>query len=187
SVEVLSSGSAHAPALSGRTGPGRVTVTARPYGDATMLTLTASGGSPVGWSLRTDAPWLYASRTSGTLEPGTSVTVYVSVDRAREPRGPWSARIHVSPSGAVVSLTGYGSGDRPAAPARPKPSDRPSAPPTAPQDTPPDPAPTPPANSEPPPATEPPPSSEPPPPTDTPPPATDPPASEPPAADPQPQ
>ncbi|WP_436992472.1 BACON domain-containing protein [Streptomyces sp. enrichment culture] len=186
SVEVLSSGSAHAPALSGRTGPGRVTVAARPYGDATMLTLTATGGSPVGWSLWTDAPWLYASRTSGTLEPGTSVTVYVSVDRAREPRGPWSARIHVSPSGAVVSLTGYGSGERPA-PARPKPSGRPSAPPSAPHETPPDPAPTPPASSEPPPATEPPPSSQPPAPTDTPPPATDPPGSEPPASDPQPQ
>ncbi|CAL9502170.1 hypothetical protein SUDANB99_03450 [Streptomyces sp. enrichment culture] len=187
SVEVIG-GSAPSPALSGRTGPGRVTVAARPYGDATMLTLTASGEGPVDWSLWTDAPWLYATRTSGTLEPGRSVTVYVSVDRAREPLGPWSARIHVSPSGAVVSLTGYGTGERPGAPDRPKPPSRPTAPPSGPPVTDPGPAPTgPPATSEPPPATEPPPSSAPPTPTDTPPPASEPPASEPPASDPQPQ
>ncbi len=178
SVEVVGSGSAPSPALSGRVGPGRVAVTAQPYGTATLLTLTATGGR-VDWSLWTDAPWLYASRTSGALEPGESVKVYVSVDRAREPRGPWSARIHVHPSGAVVSLTGYGPDDRPGTSARPRPPSRPAPPP----DTPPAPSPTPPSpSSEPPPATEPPPS-EPPAPSPTPPAATEPPASEPPASD----
>ncbi|MEU7564407.1 hypothetical protein AB0A99_00060 [Streptomyces fradiae] len=153
SVEVVGGGSAPSPALSGRVGPGRVSVTAQPYGTATLLTLTATGGR-VDWSLWTDAPWLYASRTSGALEPGESVKVYVSVDRAREPRGPWSARIHVPPSGAVVSLTGYGPDDRPGTSARPRPPSRPAPPP----DTPPAPSPTPP-------------------------PATEPPASEPPAPD----
>ncbi|MFI2227191.1 hypothetical protein [Streptomyces fradiae] len=178
SVEVVGGGSAPSPALSGRVGPGRVAVTAQPYGTATLLTLTATGGR-VDWSLWTDAPWLYASRTSGALEPGASVKVYVSVDRAREPRGPWSARIHVHPSGAVVSLTGYGPDDRPGTSARPRPPSRPAPPP----DTPPAPSPTPPPpSSEPPPATQPPPS-EPPAPSSTPPPATEPPASEPPAPD----
>ncbi|WP_189537836.1 BACON domain-containing protein [Streptomyces roseolilacinus] len=177
SVEVVGGGSAPSPALAGRLGPGRVAVTAQPYGDATALTLTATGSAPVDWSLRTDAPWLRADRASGTLEPGRSVTVYVSVDRAREPRGPWSARIHVSPSGAVVVLTGHGP-DRP--PAHQVPPHRPAAPPAPRPDAPSGPSPTPPPASEPPPATEPPPSSDPPPATDAPPPASEPPATEPP-------
>lgn len=183
SVEVLSGGSAPSPATFGRRGLGRVTVTARSYGDVTVLTLTASGG-PVDWSLRTDAPWLRASRTSGTLEPGRSASAYVSVDRAREPRGPWTARVHVGPSGAVVALTGYGPGR---VPARPEPPRDPVAPPAPPQVAASVPSPAPPAASEPPPATEPPPSADPPPPTDAPPPATEPPASEPAGPPPQPQ
>ncbi|MFG3499174.1 hypothetical protein [Streptomyces sp. NPDC047928] len=105
SVEVISAGT---PARPGQPGPGRITVAAQPYGDTTLLTLTASGGSPVAWSLWSDAPWLYASRSSGTLHPGESLAVYVSVDRAREPQGPWSARVGVNPAGAVVEIDGHG-------------------------------------------------------------------------------
>ncbi|URM90255.1 hypothetical protein LUW75_09940 [Streptomyces sp. MRC013] len=176
SVEVVG-GPAPTPVLSGRLGTGRVAVAARARGDATVLTLTASADGPVDWSLRTDAPWLRVSRTSGTLGPGRSATVYVSLDRAREPRGPWSARIHVAPSGVVVALTGHGA-DRP--PVRPGSAGRPTAPSAPSPSDPPGPPPAPPAASEPPPAAEPPPSSDPPPATDAPPPATTPPASPPP-------
>ncbi|MFF9869173.1 hypothetical protein ACF1G0_27875 [Streptomyces sp. NPDC013953] len=146
SVEVISTGAPVPPSRPGRPGPGRITVAAQPAGaGTTMLTLTASGGTPVAWSLWTDAPWLHASRSSGTLAPGGSVTVYVSVDRAREPSGPWSARVGVDPAGAVIELDGEGA-PRP-------PADDPTPPPTTPPAStpPPSPDPTPSAPSTPPP------------------------------------
>ncbi|MFF8959278.1 hypothetical protein [Streptomyces sp. NPDC014894] len=109
----------------GQPEPGRLTVEARPHGDTTRITLRAQGGAPVVWSVRTDAPWIELSHTSGMLRPGESVTVGVAVNAAREPAGPWRARIGVNPSGAVVSVEG--SGPRPASPT-PPPSPRPSTP-----------------------------------------------------------
>ncbi|WP_220450191.1 BACON domain-containing protein [Streptomyces alboniger] len=117
SVEVISGGSA--------TGPGRLTVEARPSGDTTLITLTATGGSPVRWSASEGASWLYLSRSSGTLAPGESVTVRVYVDHAREPAGHWRARVAIAPSGAAISIEGYGDG-RP--PGRPGPGPRPTDP-----------------------------------------------------------
>ncbi|MDN3297703.1 hypothetical protein QWM81_27430 [Streptomyces ficellus] len=173
SVEVISTGAPVAPSRPGRPVPGRITVAAQPYGgDTTMLTLTASGGTPVAWTLWTDAPWLYASRSSGTLTPGQSVTVYVSVDHAREPHGPWSARVGVDPAGAVVEIDGHGA---PRPPSRPDPHPDPTTPVSTPPPSP-DPTPTDPA---PPPTTTPPPSPDPTP-SDTappPPPATPPPSN----------
>ncbi|MET9430503.1 MULTISPECIES: hypothetical protein [unclassified Streptomyces] len=149
SVEVISTGTPAPPSQPGRPGPGRITVTAQPAGDdTTMLTLTASGGAPVTWSLWTDAPWLYASRSSGTLSPGQSLAVYVSVDRAREPSGPWTARVGVDPAGAIVELDGEGSPRPPAQDPTPAP---PSTPPASTPPPSPDPAPTPPTPSSPPP------------------------------------
>ncbi|GAA2413423.1 hypothetical protein GCM10010420_48710 [Streptomyces glaucosporus] len=87
----------------GRTGPGRLTVEARPAGDATLVTLTASGGRPVRWSASADAPWLRLSRTHGTLRPGESATITVTVDRA-------GARRHVD--GTRLGPPGQG-GDHP--------------------------------------------------------------------------
>ncbi|MFB9388219.1 hypothetical protein ACFPM3_13755 [Streptomyces coeruleoprunus] len=190
SVEVISSGTPAPPSHPGRPGPGRITVTAQPYGDTTMITLTASGGAPVDWSLWTDAPWLYASRSSGTLQPGRSEHVYITVDHSREPQGAWSARVGVNPSGAVIGIDGHGpkrpptqqpptqgTTPRPTPPAThpgPPPgsgSPAPSTPPPSSQN--PDPTPPP---STPPPSTNPPPSSDPPPSAD-PPPSTNPPAS----------
>ncbi|MFI6644515.1 hypothetical protein [Streptomyces sp. NPDC050504] len=136
SVEVISQGKP-------QTGPGRLTVAARPSGGTTVVTLTASGGAPVDWSLWTDAPWLTASRTSGTLAPGETITVYVMVNRAREPVGAWSARIGVEPSGAVIRTTGWG-----ASPEDPDPGPDPEPPDPTPTETespspePPDPTPT---------------------------------------------
>lgn len=193
-VEVISPGAATA-----ATGPGRITVAAQPYGDTTMLTLTASGGAPVHWSLWSDAPWLYASKASGTLKPGQTEKVYVSVDQARQPRGAWSARVGVNPSGAVVSIEGQGP-KRPPAQRPPGQSAKPEPRPSAPSGTPGqgDGRPTrPPASSSPPPSTTPPhptpdpdpePSTDPtPPPTSEPPPATEPPpAGGPPPASPPP-
>lgn len=90
------------------TTPGHLAVTAGTSGDTTMVTLTASGSSPVRWSARTGAAWLYLSRSSGTLEPGESMTVKVYVDHLREPAGHWTARVAIAPAGAVVTITGYG-------------------------------------------------------------------------------
>ncbi|WP_329119208.1 BACON domain-containing protein [Streptomyces sp. NBC_01353] len=166
SVEVISPGGPVGPTLPGQPGPGRITVAAHGDGDTTMLTLTASGGSPVDWSLWTDAPWLYVSQSSGTLRPGESVTVRISVDQAREPAGAWSARVGVNPSGAVVRIDGRGAGTSP-----PPTTEEP--PPTTDPTTPPpttDPTTPPPTTEEPPPTTDP----------TTPPPTTDPtPTSEP--------
>ncbi|WP_149184401.1 BACON domain-containing protein [Streptomyces sp. TRM49041] len=175
SVEVISAGaSPPPPTLPGQAGPGRITVSAQPYGDTTMITLTASGGTPVDWSLWSDAPWLYASRTSGTLEPGRSENVYVSVDRSREPQGAWSARVGVNPTGAVIGIDGLGPKRTPSHTAKPRPSNPPAS-----QSPQPDPTP-PPSTTNPPPSTTPPPSSTPPPSTQPPPSADPPPSPDPP-------
>ncbi|MDK1472367.1 sigma-70 family RNA polymerase sigma factor [Streptomyces sp. 549] len=103
-------------------GPGRITVSAQPTGDATLITLTASGGSAVDWSAHADAGWLRLSRHSGTLHPGESVTIRVTVDRHREPPGDWSARIHIAPAQAVITVQGRGREPDPG-PSDPGPSD----------------------------------------------------------------
>ncbi|MGI5481428.1 BACON domain-containing protein [Streptomyces lavendofoliae] len=178
SVEVISTGTPP-PVAPGVPGPGRITVTAQPAGgDTTVLTLTASGGAPVTWSLWTDASWLHADRASGTLAPGRSVSVHVTVDHAREPAGAWTARVGVDPAGAVVEIDGHGARRPPSYPAPGTPRPVPTMPASTPP-PPPDPAPTPtPAPSQPEPST-PPPSSDPAP-SDTPPPAEDPAAETPP-------
>ncbi|MEU9013776.1 hypothetical protein AB0D12_29235 [Streptomyces sp. NPDC048479] len=136
SVEVISAGTPAPPARPGAAGPGRLTVEAQPSGDTTRITLTASGGTPVTWSAWTDAPWLYMSHSSGTLSPGESITIYVTVDHGREPAGSWSARVGVDPSGAVVEIDGWG--------ATPSPPSHPSSPPSHPTPPPSTPTPTPP-------------------------------------------
>ncbi|MEU7037088.1 hypothetical protein ABZ958_25865 [Streptomyces sp. NPDC046237] len=168
SVEVISPGGPVGPSLPGQAGPGRITVAARGNGDTTLLTLTASGGSPVDWALWSDAPWLYVSQASGTLRPGESVTVRISVDHAREPAGAWSARVGVNPSGAVVRIDGHGK-TTPPPPTTEEPPSTTEEPPTTEEPTTP-----PPTTEEPPPTTE-----EPttPPPTTEPTPTTGPPAS----------
>ncbi|MEU5973132.1 hypothetical protein [Streptomyces sp. NPDC047315] len=137
SVEVLSPGA-------GASGPGRLTLTAEPHQGATRLTLTASGGAPVTWSVRADAGWLRLSSASGVLHPGESTAVYVTVDPDREPAGAWSARVAVAPSGAVVRIDGRGAPKppthRPTRPVTPRPS---PTPPTTPSPTPSSPSPTP--------------------------------------------
>ncbi|MGW1892011.1 BACON domain-containing protein [Streptomyces sp. NPDC002004] len=131
SVEVISAGAV--PSRSG-TGPGRLTVEAQPSGGATLITLTASGGSPVRWHAHTGAAWLRLSRSSGTLAPGESLTLQVRVDHRLEPAGPWSARIALDPSGAVIAVDGHG---------RSRPPGRPDPTPTPTHPTSPDPTPTP--------------------------------------------
>ncbi|MET7598643.1 BACON domain-containing protein [Streptomyces sp. NPDC004082] len=137
SVEVVS-------AKTGRKkGAGQLAVTAGNTGDTTLITLTASGSSPVRWSASTAAPWLYLSQSSGTLKPGESLTVRVYVDHLREPVGAWTARVAIAPAGAVVTISGYGDAGpsdpdpRPSHPTPSAPGPRPSDP------TPSDPHPTP--------------------------------------------
>ncbi|MEU7578847.1 hypothetical protein AB0B50_14725 [Streptomyces sp. NPDC041068] len=148
SVEVISGGG---PPSRSSTGPGRLTVDAQPSGDTTLITLTASGGAPVHWSASESAPWLYLSRSSGTLAPGESVTLQVYVDHNREPYGHWRARVSIAPSGAVISIDGYGDGRPPTTPG-PRPTPRPSDPGPSdpgPSDPGPDPKPTDPGPSDP--------------------------------------
>ncbi|MEU6864805.1 hypothetical protein ABZ924_16225 [Streptomyces sp. NPDC046876] len=136
SVEVISAGPPAAPDRPGGPGaPGRLTVAATSYGNTTTLTLTASGGAPVDWRLWSDAPWLRADRTAGTLAPGASLTVRIAVDPDEEPVGAWTARVGVDPAGAVIAIRGRG---------RPAPTPTPTPPTQSPQPTP---TPTPPTQS----------------------------------------
>ncbi|MYZ05985.1 hypothetical protein GT028_01145, partial [Streptomyces sp. SID2999] len=119
SVEVVSVNGA------GEKDAGRLAVAAAHHGDTTLITLSASGDAPVRWSATTSAPWLYLSRSAGTLDPGDSVTVKVYVDHLREPSGHWRARVAVAPAGAVVTIDGRGPTP---APSRPQPSPDPTTP-----------------------------------------------------------
>ncbi len=135
-----------------RRSPGRLTVEAFSDGDTTLITLTASGPTPVRWTAYTGAPWLYPSRSSGTLRPGQSFTIKVYVDPLREPAGYWSARVSIAPEGAAVSIEGYGTAPTPAKPAPPAPGPpRPSALPPTPSPDPTTSAPATPPPSDPPP------------------------------------
>ncbi|MFG2114255.1 hypothetical protein ACGFRB_16745 [Streptomyces sp. NPDC048718] len=132
SVEVISPGTpAAGPVAPGATTPARIAATARGSGTTTLLTLTNRGGRPGTWALWSDAPWLYVSRASGSLGPGESVTVRISVDRHRQPGGSWSARVGVQPAGAVVRIDGYGTRPAPETtrPAPPRPTGGPTTPP----------------------------------------------------------
>ncbi|MFG2306537.1 sigma-70 family RNA polymerase sigma factor [Actinacidiphila glaucinigra] len=111
---------------------GRLLVEARSRGHVTVVTLTAEGDGPVRWRAATSEPWLRLSRGHGRLRPGESVTLTVSVDRSREPVGPWAARIWFDPSGAVVTIEGRGRQQSPS----PDPSPTPSAPDPSPSDPP---------------------------------------------------
>ncbi|WP_453087508.1 BACON domain-containing protein [Streptomyces olivaceoviridis] len=153
SVEVVSVGG------TGGKGAGRLEVGAANDGDTTLITLTASGTSEVRWSVSTSAGWLYFSRSSGTLEPGRTLTVKVYVDPLREPSGHWHAQVAVAPAGAVVSIDGYGT-----APSRPTPPHASLTPPSPPPSTPP----TEPPATQSPPSTDPTPSPTSPPPSDFP-------------------
>ncbi|MCX4590169.1 hypothetical protein OG819_10475 [Streptomyces sp. NBC_01549] len=138
SVEVISAPSAG-------NGAGHLAVRASGSGDTTLVTLTASGSSPVHWSAETGASWLYFSQSSGTLTPGETFTIKVYVDHLREPVGPWGARVSIAPAGAVVTIGGYGTAG-PSAPASSGPDPTPGRPtPSGPGPTPPplDPSPTP--------------------------------------------
>ncbi|MGV9992980.1 BACON domain-containing protein [Streptomyces sp. NPDC003374] len=95
---------------------GHLSVSASNDGDTTLVTLRAAGPEPVRWSATTGASWLYLSRSSGTLEPGESLTIRVYVDHLREPSGHWSARVAIAPAGAVVSIEGRGSAPASSAP-----------------------------------------------------------------------
>ncbi|GGR85473.1 hypothetical protein GCM10010252_25350 [Streptomyces aureoverticillatus] len=130
SVEVISPGGPAA---------GRIGVQARSHGGVTLITLTGGGSSPVRWSASTGAPWLVLSQSAGTLSPGESITIRVYVDDDREPPGHWSARVTIAPTGAVISLEGYGNSGTPDRPGKPAP--RPTA--TRPGPPNPDPTPTP--------------------------------------------
>lgn len=68
--------------------PAELTVAAEPRGRTTVITLSASGGTPVRWWASAGAAWLQMSHTAGTLLPGESTTITVYIDHDREPHGP---------------------------------------------------------------------------------------------------
>jgi hypothetical protein len=105
-------------------------VDAVPTDTGSRITLRASGGAPVEWTATGDAAWLTLSRTSGTLHPGESVVIEVTVDRDQEPAGAWQGRITVAPAGAVVTVEGTGAPE-------PEPEPEPEPPPGGPEPTPP--------------------------------------------------
>ncbi|MFD6184972.1 hypothetical protein [Streptomyces goshikiensis] len=148
SVEVISAGPPATPEGNGPGAPGRLTLTASSRGAVTWLTLIAYGGAPVDWRLWSDAPWLRASETAGTLVPGESVTLRITVDPATQPEGAWSARVGIDPGAAVISVKGRGR-PAPAPDPTPTPTPTPTRPPAGTGDPtptptpPPDPAPTP--------------------------------------------
>ncbi|MEV8546079.1 hypothetical protein [Streptomyces sp. NPDC051572] len=147
SVEVISVTGA------GQKGAGHLAVSAANSSDTTLVTLTASGSAPVRWSATTAAPWLYLSQSSGTLAPGESLTIKVYVDHLREPSGHWTARVAVSPAGAVVSIEGYGTAPAPTDPGNPThPTDPGDPPSSSPDPTPTSTAPTDPTPGDPPPS-----------------------------------
>ncbi|WP_328680449.1 BACON domain-containing protein [Streptomyces sp. NBC_00343] len=147
SVEVISVTGA------GQKGAGHLAVSAANSSDTTLITLTASGSAPVRWSATTAAPWLYLSQSSGTLAPGEALTIKVYVDHLREPSGHWTARVAVSPAGAIVSIEGYGTAPTPTDPGNPThPTDPGDPPPSSPDPTPTSTAPTDPTPSDPPPS-----------------------------------
>ncbi|GAA2387754.1 BACON domain-containing protein [Streptomyces coeruleofuscus] len=121
-------------------GKSALDVTADNSGDTTLVTLTATGPSPVRWSASTGADWLYLSQSSGTLRPGESLTIKVYVDHLREPSGPWRAQVAIAPVGAVVHIEGFGTAPSPSDPG-PRPDPHPGGP-SDPPSTRPDPTPT---------------------------------------------
>ncbi|MFD3498914.1 hypothetical protein ACFWWT_16710 [Streptomyces sp. NPDC058676] len=141
----------------GKKGAGHLEVAAANRGDTTLVTLSATGSGPVRWSATTGASWLYLSESTGTLAAGESLTIRVYVDHLREPSGYWSARVAISPAGAVVAIEGYGTAPGPSDP-DPDPGHghdpgpgRPSDPPSSePDPTPTNPDPSDPAPSDPP-------------------------------------
>ncbi|MBZ6106129.1 hypothetical protein KVH20_27530 [Streptomyces olivaceus] len=155
----------------GEQGTRTLGVTAANDGDTTLVTLTATGDAPVRWSASTPAPWLYFSKSSGTLRPGETLTLRVYVDHLREPSGHWTARVAVAPAGAVVTIRGYGT-----APSPSHPGPRPSTPDdtTSPSDPGPDPSTSQPTDPDPTPTDDPPPTSPDPEPTPTEPTPTEP-------------
>ncbi|MEV6009935.1 hypothetical protein AB0M29_24360 [Streptomyces sp. NPDC051976] len=126
-------------------GEGWLMVSARSAPDGTAVTLTAGGAAPVHWAASTSAYWLRLSATEGVLRPGESVTLTITVERALQPSGSWTARVAFSPANATVILRGTSTRSLPppASPSSPTPTTPPpttppttTPPPTSPPDSP---------------------------------------------------
>ena len=87
---------------------GRLSAQAVTTDSGTRITLTVSGAEPVAWTAEVDADWLLLSVSSGTLRPGETQVIEVTVDRDREPAGAWQARIVLEPGAGVVIVEGEG-------------------------------------------------------------------------------
>lgn len=103
----------------------------------TVITLRNTGTVPVDWTADTTAGWLRLSRTSGTLAPGATDTVTVTVDGAKAPSGHWTANVRIQPGSSQVTIEGATGGEPSASPSAPSSSTTPttSAPATGPATT----------------------------------------------------
>lgn len=103
----------------------------------TVITLRNTGTVPVDWTADTAAGWLRLSRTSGTLAPGATDTVTVTVDGAKAPSGHWTANVRIQPGSSQVTIEGATGGEPTATPSATSSSTAPntSAPTTGPAAT----------------------------------------------------
>lgn len=103
----------------------------------TVITLRNTGTVPVDWTADTTAGWLRLSRTSGTLAPGATDTVTVTVDGTKAPSGHWTANVRIQPGSSQVTIEGATGGEPSASPSAPSSSTTPttSAPATGPATT----------------------------------------------------
>ncbi|MDI2132620.1 BACON domain-containing protein [Yinghuangia seranimata] len=91
----------------------------------TVVTLRNTNATAVDWTADTTANWLQLSRTSGTLAPGASDTIVVTVDSTKAPTGAWSANVRIQPGSSQVTIEGNTGATDPTT--SPKPTTSPTA------------------------------------------------------------
>lgn len=64
--------------------------------DSLQLQLSHTAGGSAGWELTADNPIVTLEPSSGTIEPGATATISVSVDRSQIPEGEFEATITLS-------------------------------------------------------------------------------------------
>jgi hypothetical protein len=74
----------------------------------TTITLTVTSGTQVQWSVTVSDNYLHVSQSSGTLTPGQTQIVTVTVDLSLAPHGPWHAKILVDPGNTLIPVNGKG-------------------------------------------------------------------------------
>jgi hypothetical protein len=98
-----------------------LSTTSLDFGDSSTsqtVTITNTGGTALPYTLTTDASTavLQLNRSGGTLQPGTSHTLVVTLDRSAAPEGDFTANIRVNAGSAGQPLVGVRASIAPRAP-----------------------------------------------------------------------